>query len=67
MWEKSIFDSLRPYETRNLPFSGMIFQSVQLVFGVEKLAEKYHLAWFSSVLGTLIGSQSVFYKSLLIT
>ena len=33
---------------------------VQVVFGVEKLAKKYHLAPSSSVLGTIVGSQSVF-------
>ena len=38
-----------------LDFSRLIFHSVQVVFGVEKLAEKYHLAPSSSVLGTIVG------------
>ena len=45
-------------------FSCMIFHSVQVVFEVEKLSEKNHLAPFSSVLGTIIGSQSVVYEHL---
>ena len=38
-----------------LDFSKLIFHSVQVVFEVEKLAEKYHLAPSSSVLGTSLG------------
>ena len=55
---------LRPYETRNLLFLGMIFHSFQVVFIIEKLNEKYHLAPSSSVLGTIVGSQSVFNENL---
>ena len=32
---------LRPYDTRNLLFLGMIFYSFQVVFIIEKINEKY--------------------------
>ena len=54
------YTHLRPYETRNLLFSGMIFHSSQVVFRIENLVKKYHLLPSSSVLGTIVGSRSVF-------
>ena len=56
---------VRPYETTNSLFSGMIFQSSQVVFRIENLGEKCHLVPSSSVLGTIVGSKSVFNQSLL--
>ena len=45
----SRYTRLRPYETRNLLFFGMIFYSSQVEFRIEKLGEKItwcHLAVF---------------------
>ena len=56
---------LRPYDTRNLLFSGMIFKSSQVVFRIENLGEKYHLVPSSSVLGAIVGSKLVFNPNLL--
>ena len=43
----------------------MIFKSSQVVFRIENLGEKYHLVPSSSVLGTIVGSKSVFNQNLL--
>ena len=57
--------SLRPCETRNLLFLDMIFRSFKIVFIIKKINEKYHLAPSSSVMGTIVGWQSVFNTNLL--
>ena len=61
----SRYTHLRPYETRNLLFSGMIFHSSQVVLRIENLGEKYQLVPSSCVLGTNGGSKSVFNPNLL--